>query len=124
MQKVIDTVAKVRTNGVVFLAWGSPAQKRMAGIPVDKHLVLKSVHPSPLSAARGFVSTVIHVRLAYVLTRSSSTVVTLPSATSGLSSAMGKTVVSTGISTRKRAFECDRIYRTRSHITGCTRVRG
>ncbi|RAR07324.1 uracil-dna glycosylase [Stemphylium lycopersici] len=54
MQKVIDTVAKVRTNGVVFLAWGSPAQKRMAGIPTDRHLVLKSVHPSPLSASRGF----------------------------------------------------------------------
>ncbi|RYO04051.1 hypothetical protein AA0119_g4322 [Alternaria tenuissima] len=54
MQKVIDTVAKVRTNGVVFLAWGSPAQQRTKGIPVDKHLVLKSVHPSPLSAARGF----------------------------------------------------------------------
>ncbi|EUC40657.1 hypothetical protein COCMIDRAFT_108236 [Bipolaris oryzae ATCC 44560] len=54
MQKVIDTVAKVRTNGVVFLAWGTPAQQRTKGIPVDKHLVLKSVHPSPLSAARGF----------------------------------------------------------------------
>lgn len=57
MQKVIDTVVKVRTNGVVFLAWGTPAQNRTKGIPVDKHLVLKSVHPSPLSAARGFVST-------------------------------------------------------------------
>ncbi|KAF2851257.1 uracil-DNA glycosylase [Plenodomus tracheiphilus IPT5] len=53
-QKVIDTVVKVRTNGVVFLAWGTPAQKRTVGIPVDKHLILKSVHPSPLSAARGF----------------------------------------------------------------------
>ncbi|CBX98378.1 hypothetical protein IAQ61_010476 [Plenodomus lingam] len=53
-QKVIDTVVRVRTNGVVFLAWGTPAQKRTAGIPVDKHLILKSVHPSPLSAARGF----------------------------------------------------------------------
>lgn len=54
-QKVIDTVAKVRTNGVVFLAWGTPAQNRTKGIPVDKHLILKSVHPSPLSASRGFV---------------------------------------------------------------------
>ncbi|KAF2031833.1 uracil-DNA glycosylase [Setomelanomma holmii] len=53
-QRVIDTVAKVRTNGVVFLAWGTPAQNRTKGIPVDKHLILKSVHPSPLSAARGF----------------------------------------------------------------------
>lgn len=53
-QKVIDTVVKVRTNGVVFLAWGTPAQNRTKGIPVDKHLILKSVHPSPLSAMRGF----------------------------------------------------------------------
>jgi uracil-DNA glycosylase len=56
MQKVIDTVSKVRTNGVVFLAWGTPAQNRVKSIPADKHLILKSVHPSPLSASRGFVS--------------------------------------------------------------------
>lgn len=54
-QKVIDTVVKERRNGVVFLAWGTPAQKRCQGV-AGKHLVLKSVHPSPLSAARGFVS--------------------------------------------------------------------
>lgn len=54
-QKVIDTVSTKRQNGVVFLAWGSPAQKRVAGV-LPKHLVLKSVHPSPLSAHKGFVS--------------------------------------------------------------------
>ncbi|KAF2871006.1 uracil-DNA glycosylase [Massariosphaeria phaeospora] len=54
MQKVIDTVAKVRTNGVVFLAWGTPAANRVKGVNTDKHLILKSVHPSPLSAARGY----------------------------------------------------------------------
>ena len=53
-QKVIDTVVKVRSRGVVFLAWGTPAQKRCAKITGTKHLVLKSVHPSPLSASRGF----------------------------------------------------------------------
>jgi len=47
-------VNRVRTNGVVFLAWGSPAHKRCAGVNGTKHLVLKSVHPSPLSASRGF----------------------------------------------------------------------
>lgn len=52
-QKVIDTVVKVRTNGVVFLAWGSPAQKRCDKITGSRHLVLKSVHPSPLSAFKG-----------------------------------------------------------------------
>ena len=53
-QKVIDTVIKVRTRGVVFLAWGSPAQKRCDKITGARHLVLKSVHPSPLSAHKGF----------------------------------------------------------------------
>ncbi|KAL6241397.1 uracil DNA glycosylase [Rhinocladiella similis] len=53
-QKVIDTVVKLRTRGVVFLAWGSPAQKRCTGITGARHLVLKSVHPSPLSAHKGF----------------------------------------------------------------------
>lgn len=61
-QKVIDTVVKVRSNGVVFLAWGSPAQNKTKGIPVDKHLILKSVHPSPLSAHKGFVSCVPHLK--------------------------------------------------------------
>ena len=53
-QKIIDTVAKVRSKGVVFLAWGSPAAKRVAKVNKTKHLVLHSVHPSPLSASRGF----------------------------------------------------------------------
>ncbi|KAF2641244.1 uracil-DNA glycosylase [Massarina eburnea CBS 473.64] len=53
-QKVIDTVVKVRTNGVVFLAWGSPAAQRVKDVNVEKHLILKSPHPSPLSAHRGF----------------------------------------------------------------------
>ncbi|KAI1384057.1 uracil-DNA glycosylase [Hypoxylon trugodes] len=53
-QKVIDLVAQKRTRGVVFLAWGSPAQKRVVKVDTNRHLVLKSVHPSPLSASRGF----------------------------------------------------------------------
>ncbi|GME38813.1 Uracil-DNA glycosylase [Neofusicoccum parvum] len=53
-QKVIDTVNRVRTNGVVFLAWGTPAQQRCKGVNAQRHLVLKSVHPSPLSAHKGF----------------------------------------------------------------------
>lgn len=55
-QKVIDTVAKTRTRGVVFLAWGSQAQQRCKGLGTSKHLVLQSVHPSPLSAHRGFLT--------------------------------------------------------------------
>ncbi|KAJ5123463.1 Uracil-DNA glycosylase [Penicillium atrosanguineum] len=53
-QKAIDLVARVRTNGVVFLAWGSPAGTRVAKVNRQKHCVLQSVHPSPLSAHRGF----------------------------------------------------------------------
>ena len=40
--------------GLVFVLWGSYAQKKGAFIDESKHLVLKSVHPSPLSAHRGF----------------------------------------------------------------------
>ncbi len=39
---------------VVFMLWGSYAQKKGAFIDTSKHLVLKSPHPSPLSAHRGF----------------------------------------------------------------------
>lgn len=41
-------------DAVVFLLWGSHAQKKGAFIDQSRHLVLKSVHPSPLSAYRGF----------------------------------------------------------------------
>ena len=42
-------------DGIVFLLWGSYAQKKGAFIDQSRHLVLKSVHPSPLSAYRGFL---------------------------------------------------------------------
>ncbi len=41
-------------TGLVFVLWGSYAQKKGAFINESKHLVLKSTHPSPLSAHRGF----------------------------------------------------------------------
>lgn len=41
-------------DGVVFLLWGSHAHKKGKTIDTYKHLVLKGVHPSPLSAYRGF----------------------------------------------------------------------
>ncbi|KAF3013461.1 uracil DNA glycosylase [Neopestalotiopsis sp. 37M] len=53
-QRVIDLVAQKRTRGVVFLAWGTPAGKRVVKVDKKRHLVLQSVHPSPLSASRGF----------------------------------------------------------------------
>lgn len=39
---------------VVFLLWGSSAQKKAAFVNREKHLVLQASHPSPLSAYRGF----------------------------------------------------------------------
>ena len=41
-------------KNLVFVLWGSYAQKKGDVIDAQKHLVLKSVHPSPLSAHRGF----------------------------------------------------------------------
>lgn len=40
---------------IVFMLWGSYAQKKGAFIDRQKHLVLQSPHPSPLSAHRGFL---------------------------------------------------------------------
>lgn len=47
----------VDCENIVFLLWGSFAQRKGANIDTKKHLVLKSVHPSPLSAHRGFFGT-------------------------------------------------------------------
>ncbi len=41
-------------EGLVFILWGSYAQKKGAFIDRSRHLVLQSAHPSPLSAYRGF----------------------------------------------------------------------
>lgn len=41
-------------SGIVFFLWGAYAQKKGESIDRLKHLVLESVHPSPLSASRGF----------------------------------------------------------------------
>ena len=52
--KVIEVV-NTHCNGIVFLLWGSPAQKKGQQIDARRHLVLKAPHPSPLSAHRGFL---------------------------------------------------------------------
>ncbi|MGQ4276550.1 uracil-DNA glycosylase [Pseudidiomarina sp. E22-M8] len=43
-------------EGIVFLLWGAHAQKKGALIDRQRHYVLTAVHPSPLSAHRGFLS--------------------------------------------------------------------
>ena len=44
-----------RKDNLVFFLWGSYAQKKGAHIDPTRHCVIKSVHPSPLSAHRGFL---------------------------------------------------------------------
>ena len=51
--KVIDSLSE-ECNNLVFLLWGNYAQQKGKNIDTNKHLVLKSPHPSPLSAHRGF----------------------------------------------------------------------
>ena len=51
---VIDAVNR-HQQGVVFLLWGSHAQKKGMHIDTSKHHVLSAPHPSPLSAHRGFL---------------------------------------------------------------------
>lgn len=50
---VIQTVSEHKEN-VVFLLWGAYAQRKAELIDRSKHFILESVHPSPLSASRGF----------------------------------------------------------------------
>lgn len=52
-----DAVIQVlneKTEGVVYLLWGSKAHEKAQKVDASKNLILKSVHPSPLSAYRGF----------------------------------------------------------------------
>lgn len=52
--KIVSLVNQQLDN-VVFMLWGSYAQKKGAAIDTQRHLVLKAPHPSPLSAHRGFL---------------------------------------------------------------------
>lgn len=50
---VISTLSRDRNN-LVFILWGSYAQSKAPLIDASRHLILRSPHPSPLSAHRGF----------------------------------------------------------------------
>src|SRR5205085_9678191 len=43
-----------KSDPVVFVLWGGPAQKKIELIDTSRHAIIKSVHPSPLSANTGF----------------------------------------------------------------------
>lgn len=51
--KVISIINE-NCDQVVFILWGSYAQKKAELVDCKKHLILKSAHPSPLSSHRGF----------------------------------------------------------------------
>ncbi|MBN2665066.1 MAG: uracil-DNA glycosylase [Bacteroidales bacterium] len=56
-EEFTDYVIKVlneEKQNLVFFLWGAYAQKKGESIDRSRHLVLESVHPSPLSASRGF----------------------------------------------------------------------
>ena len=56
-ERFTDAVIRIvneRCEHVVFILWGAYAQRKAAFVDTSRHLVLKSVHPSPLSAHNGF----------------------------------------------------------------------
>ena len=56
-EEFTDAVIRIlnrEKNNLVFFLWGAYAQKKGESIDRARHLVLESVHPSPLSASRGF----------------------------------------------------------------------
>lgn len=50
----VISILNMEKSNLVFLLWGAYAQKKGENIDRKRHLVLESVHPSPLSASRGF----------------------------------------------------------------------
>lgn len=57
-EKFTDRVIEIlnqEKNHLVFILWGSPAQKKASKVDETRHKIIKSVHPSPLSVYRGFV---------------------------------------------------------------------
>lgn len=51
--RIVDRLNRDRES-LVFVLWGSYAHKKGASIDIDRHLVLRAPHPSPLSSYRGF----------------------------------------------------------------------
>jgi uracil-DNA glycosylase len=58
---IIETISKTKEH-VVFMLWGSFAQKKSVLIDGSRHLILQTSHPSPLSAHRGFLGSDVFVK--------------------------------------------------------------
>ena len=50
----VISIANEKTTPVAFILWGAFAQSKASLITEERHLIIKSAHPSPLSAHRGF----------------------------------------------------------------------
>lgn len=58
---IIETLSQQR-EGIVFMLWGAFAQKKAKLIDDAKHCIIKTTHPSPLSAHRGFIGSGVFVQ--------------------------------------------------------------
>jgi uracil-DNA glycosylase len=58
---IIETIS-IQKEQVVFMLWGAFAQKKVGLIDPYRHLILKTSHPSPLSAHRGFLGSGVFVK--------------------------------------------------------------
>jgi uracil-DNA glycosylase len=58
---IIETISEQKEH-VIFMLWGSFAQKKAALIDLNKHFVLQTSHPSPLSAHRGFLGSGVFLK--------------------------------------------------------------
>ena len=64
-QKLTDNIIETISNKkehVVFMLWGAFAQKKTQLIDQSKHCILKTSHPSPLSAHRGFLGSGVFIK--------------------------------------------------------------
>jgi uracil-DNA glycosylase len=56
-EEFTDSVIRILNNkkeNLVFILWGAPAQKKAKVVDENRHFIIKSPHPSPLAAYRGF----------------------------------------------------------------------
>ena len=51
--RIIEVVNE-KSSTIVFILWGAAARKKKSMIDTDRHTVIESAHPSPLSARNGF----------------------------------------------------------------------
>lgn len=63
----VITALNERVDPVVFILWGSHAQKFKTRINLNKHFIFESAHPSPLSAYRGFFGSRVFSRVNEIL---------------------------------------------------------